>query len=77
MSVRSQRLKEELRVKIRPLMTPDIIEAVLVARDLPDASITFLVGALLKETPPWSGIEFDIAGEIMREEADKASPPAA
>jgi hypothetical protein len=75
MSARYQRLREELRVKILPLMTADIIEAVLVARELPPAQVTFLVTALLKETPPWGGMDYDLAGEIMLEEAAKASSP--
>jgi len=52
-------------------MTPDIIEAVLVARDLPPSQITFLVIALLKVTPPWGGIDYELAGEIMLEEANQ------
>jgi hypothetical protein len=77
MSERSQRIKEELRVKIRPLMTPEIIEAVSVGRDLPDDQITLLVSLQLKVTPPWSGVTSSLAGQIMREEADKAAPPTA
>jgi len=73
MSQRSHRIKEELRGQIRPLMTPEIIEAVLAARDLPDDQITLLVSFLLKVKPPWSGTTAPLAGEIMREEADHAS----
>ena len=73
MSERSHRIKEELRKQIRPLMTPEIIEAVLIARDLPDSDITFLIGNLIKVTPPWSSVTAELAGQIMREEADKTA----
>lgn len=70
-SERSNKLKEALRKKIRPLMTEDVKAAVQasVESGSSDTAIAQFITLTLGGSVPWAPIENEIAGEVLREEA--------
>jgi hypothetical protein len=68
---RRKQLKEELRRKIIPLLTPTILEAIPAMNELSDIDLAQFIALTLGQTPPWGSVTAQLAGEILREEASK------
>ena len=68
---RRTQLKEELRKKIIALLTPTIVEAIPAMDNLSDVDLAQFIAPALGQTPPWESVTAQLAGEILREEANK------
>jgi len=69
-SLRYQKIKKDLRGKIRPLMNGVIVDAVQAAdEDISPEDLAGLISLALGGKAPWSVTTAPVAGEILREEA--------